>query len=243
MAESSRRRHPANGGYACGDETRRKLIDAAIHLFGERGYAGASTRDIAARAGMNAPALRYYFENKKGLYRACADILVNEALQILQPALFEAQQALENNGAQQQYIDAFINLQCATADVMFQMRHETSRWHFLTREQRGGEPEDCSRASHYRLREPVIKVSNELLARIIGRSGGDSVTVVRMFSLLGQYLAFHIHRDSMVSKLGYVAIDAKDVEYLKKIVSEQTRLLLEVWGREHRAVGSCALPL
>jgi len=39
-----------------------------MRLFGEKGYEGASTRDIAAAAGVNAPALQYYFDNK----RACS---------------------------------------------------------------------------------------------------------------------------------------------------------------------------
>ena len=57
-------RRPLAGGYARGDETRLRITEAAIELFGEYGFDGASTRDIAARAGVNAPALQYYFENK-----------------------------------------------------------------------------------------------------------------------------------------------------------------------------------
>jgi AcrR family transcriptional regulator len=43
---------------------------AALKLFAERGFEGASTRDIADAAGANVSAIRYYFGDKAGLYRA-----------------------------------------------------------------------------------------------------------------------------------------------------------------------------
>ncbi|HET7332138.1 TetR family transcriptional regulator, partial [Dyella sp.] len=52
MTPVKRLRRPSAGGYARGDETRERIIDAAVKLFGERGFAGASTRDIAAAAGV-----------------------------------------------------------------------------------------------------------------------------------------------------------------------------------------------
>lgn len=75
MNEAKKLRRTSAGGYARGDETRQRIIEAAIELFGERGFAGASTREIAAMAGVNAPALQYYFENKEGVYRACVEAI------------------------------------------------------------------------------------------------------------------------------------------------------------------------
>ena len=66
------RRRPENGGYARGDEVRNRILLAAIELFGEQGFASASTRAIAARAGVNPPALQYYFHNKARLHQACS---------------------------------------------------------------------------------------------------------------------------------------------------------------------------
>jgi AcrR family transcriptional regulator len=49
---------------------RAKIMAAAESLFSERGFAGTSTRDIAASAGVTSAMLHYYFGNKAGLYRA-----------------------------------------------------------------------------------------------------------------------------------------------------------------------------
>lgn len=49
--------------------TRERLLDAAITVFAERGYAGASVRAICQRAKANPAAIKYYFGSKEGLYQ------------------------------------------------------------------------------------------------------------------------------------------------------------------------------
>ncbi|GAB2851841.1 CerR family C-terminal domain-containing protein [Pseudoduganella ginsengisoli] len=53
-----------------GEQSRERLLLAAMRLFAEQGYAKASTREIALAAGANVAAISYYFGDKAGLYRA-----------------------------------------------------------------------------------------------------------------------------------------------------------------------------
>ncbi len=53
-----------------GEDTARRILLAAIEVFADEGYEGASTRSLASHAGVNAPAIQYYFGSKEGLYRA-----------------------------------------------------------------------------------------------------------------------------------------------------------------------------
>lgn len=73
---SARQMRASAQGYKKGEETRRRILSAASEIFGERGFASATTRMIAQKAETNLPALTYYFGNKEGLYRACADEIV-----------------------------------------------------------------------------------------------------------------------------------------------------------------------
>jgi len=57
------------------DATRRRILAAALDLFADRSFAGASTRDIAARAGVSQPSLGYHFRSKDELWRAAVDSL------------------------------------------------------------------------------------------------------------------------------------------------------------------------
>jgi AcrR family transcriptional regulator len=55
---------------ADGQQSRERLLLAALRLFSERGFAQTSTREIALAAGTNIAAISYYFGDKAGLYRA-----------------------------------------------------------------------------------------------------------------------------------------------------------------------------
>jgi TetR/AcrR family transcriptional regulator len=58
-----------------GTETRRTILEAALDLFSERSFDGASTRLIAERAGVTQPLLNYHFAGKEELWRAAVDDL------------------------------------------------------------------------------------------------------------------------------------------------------------------------
>jgi AcrR family transcriptional regulator len=52
------------------ERTRERILRAAEAEFGDYGYAGARVSRIAARAGVNAQLISYYFDGKAGLYQA-----------------------------------------------------------------------------------------------------------------------------------------------------------------------------
>jgi AcrR family transcriptional regulator len=52
------------------DATRRDLLEAAAALFDERGFDGATVRDIGDRAGVDPALIARYFGGKEGLYLA-----------------------------------------------------------------------------------------------------------------------------------------------------------------------------
>lgn len=54
-------------------DTRRRILEAAATIFSVEGFAGASTRTLAAGAGVNIATLNYHFGSKEGVYRATMD--------------------------------------------------------------------------------------------------------------------------------------------------------------------------
>ncbi|TFW16297.1 CerR family C-terminal domain-containing protein [Duganella callida] len=54
-----------------GEQSRERLLHAAMRLFGEQGFSKTSTREIAQAANANVAAISYYFGDKAGLYQAC----------------------------------------------------------------------------------------------------------------------------------------------------------------------------
>ncbi len=58
---------------------RKRLMDAAILLFTNRGYAATSVREIVEMAGVTKPSLYYHFESKEGIYLAILEELLKIA--------------------------------------------------------------------------------------------------------------------------------------------------------------------
>jgi AcrR family transcriptional regulator len=54
-------------------DTRERLVEAALQEFATHGFEGATTREIAQRAGVALAALPYHFTTKEALWRAAAD--------------------------------------------------------------------------------------------------------------------------------------------------------------------------
>jgi AcrR family transcriptional regulator len=55
------------------DATRQRILAAALDLFSDLSFDGATTRDIAARAGVTQPLLNYHFSSKDELWQAAVD--------------------------------------------------------------------------------------------------------------------------------------------------------------------------
>ena len=55
-----------------------QMLDAAVRVFGERGYHGASMDDVAAEAGVTKPMFYAYFGSKEELYAACIEYVARQ---------------------------------------------------------------------------------------------------------------------------------------------------------------------
>jgi len=71
-------------------DSRERILEAALTAFSENGFDGATTRDIAARAGVNQGLIKYYFDGKLKLWRAAVDRAFEELGASLDATLAEA---------------------------------------------------------------------------------------------------------------------------------------------------------
>jgi TetR/AcrR family transcriptional regulator, cholesterol catabolism regulator len=62
--------HAPDGRTRRGEETRERLLAAAIQLFGSQGFESTSMKELAAAAGVRAPAIYNHFESKESILAA-----------------------------------------------------------------------------------------------------------------------------------------------------------------------------
>lgn len=76
-----------NGEMARQSQTRQRLIESALYLFWERGFAGTSMSDLLGRAEVNSGSFYHFFDSKEALLKAVLKLYL-EALgpQIVRPA-------------------------------------------------------------------------------------------------------------------------------------------------------------
>lgn len=79
-------RAPGRRG-ARAEQTRRRILEVAEQLFAEHGFAAARLEDVAARLGIQRPALFYYYRDKRALYRAVLEGVFGDLLARLRSAL------------------------------------------------------------------------------------------------------------------------------------------------------------
>ncbi|RKP55908.1 CerR family C-terminal domain-containing protein [Pararobbsia silviterrae] len=239
MNRTLRPRHSTEGGYPRGEETRARIITAAIRLFGELGFDGASTRDIAASAGVNAPALQYYFDNKEGVYVACLLHIVEQVWARLEAPVEAAERVLADPACEDgALVDAYCAIQDCIVEFMFKSRvADEWRW-FMAREQAGLGPEIGHAIFNNEINRRMVAVKASLVGRLLGQSPDDEDTLIRTMGLGGPAHVFHVMRRAAFKTLGWEQVDDERLEKIRRVVRLQTIQLLEAMIGERRARGA-----
>ncbi|HTH96480.1 MAG TPA: CerR family C-terminal domain-containing protein [Stellaceae bacterium] len=217
------RRRPGSGGYARGEETRARIIAAAIEVFGQEGFERASTRQIAKDAGVNPPALQYYFDSKDGLHRACAQFIIDQVSSVLPAAMAAA--AAASQAKPKRALNALCDLLETVFDISIMAKQIPALSRFMARAQM--EPE--TPAAQY-IREQVSRPLHAAAARlvgiIIGRPADDEETKLRASLVLSQLSAFHLHRANTLAILDWPDFAGKRGDTIKALLRAHTRAAL-----------------
>lgn len=82
--------------YEDATNSRDKLIDAAKKVFAEKGFDGATVKDLADASGMNVSLVSYYFGGKEGLYKACIEKFSRENVLAAAKRILKKPESLED---------------------------------------------------------------------------------------------------------------------------------------------------
>jgi len=97
-----------NKSYQYTENTRELLLEAAREQFCEKGFEGASVRDICDQASANVSAIKYHFGGKEGLYRECFKVYGESRLNSASKILTHVESAQELKIRLKLFCDDFI---------------------------------------------------------------------------------------------------------------------------------------
>jgi TetR/AcrR family transcriptional regulator, regulator of cefoperazone and chloramphenicol sensitivity len=213
--------HYRPGTHGKGEETMRRILDAAIEVFAAEGYDGASTRVLAERAKVNLPAIQYYFGSKEGLYRAAIEEIVDIVEHHLGPAAQQAQEALEAQADPERLFAVLYALLDAFTALVTSRNATQSRSTFITRAEIEGQPAlDLLHESVTRL---GVRPCAEVIARLLGRQPEEDEILVRTLAILGQIFVFHskCNNKSARRTMNWDQLDERKVQLIQRVVREQ----------------------
>jgi TetR/AcrR family transcriptional regulator, regulator of cefoperazone and chloramphenicol sensitivity len=174
-----------------GEETRARILDAALELFAASGFEGASTRIIAERADVNLPAIQYYFGSKEGLYRAVVDQFSQQMKAGVAPI---AEHIRKELAAGQPSRRKLTDLLCDMLDVIIALILDDSvpnrecRQKFFARME--VEPNPAFDALQEEMVRHVCQPCCDIIGRLIDRPPDDEKVLLLSMTLVGQAKIF-----------------------------------------------------
>jgi TetR/AcrR family transcriptional regulator, regulator of cefoperazone and chloramphenicol sensitivity len=234
------KRHSASGGYPSGRRTRARIIAAALRVFGERGYERASTRQIAERAGINTPAIQYYFGGKQGLYAACTRHVIGRVSSHLALPLLRAGDALRT-AEPAAALDGLCELIAAVVDGLAIAGSENWNRQLAYVTQDGGTP--AQTLFHNPSGAGLFDTIGRLIAVATGHTACGRLTRLRACVLLGQVSSLYENRTHMLAAMGWSIVDEDALALIKSVVCEHTRGALATFRASSSQLSAIKAPV
>jgi AcrR family transcriptional regulator len=207
---------------ARGEDTRRRILETALDLFAAQGYEGASTRQIAEGAGVNLPAIQYYFGNKEGLYRAIIQDITTDTDRHMSPVLARVHAALDAADTSREELTALLGEMLETFVVLVTSGpHVESRRLIFAR----AEVEETPGLDvlHENGMRQIFNPCLALVSRLHGKPTDNPEMSVRTLALIGQVVIFcNNHKRPVLPGTG---LDAESVRLMRLVVREHTEAI------------------
>lgn len=207
---------------ARGEDSRRRILESALDLFASQGYEGTATRQIAERAGVNLPAIQYYFGNKEGLYRAIIEDIIADTDRHMAALAPRIQRAIDDpdvtreqlTGLMGELLETFVGLVTSGAQVV-------SRRLFFARAEVEETP-GLDRLHENGMRQ-IFNPCLGLLCRLHGKPSTDEEMMLRALAIIGQVVIFCSNPNRPI--MPNAGLDPESVRLTKRVVREHVEAI------------------
>ncbi len=195
------------------------LIEAGLLLFGQKGFDATSTRELAAKAGVNLALIAHHVGGKDGLRRAVVGEVARRLMAVagapqssdgLTPA-----SALQRLQTILRGVAAFIGSAPEAGPIVNFALAELAR---------GGEMTDLIYDCFI---GPKHAELSALWAIASGRDAGSEEVKLSVFTMIGQVIYFRLGREIVTRKMGWATIGPEEAGRIGDLIAENVRLLTQ----------------
>ncbi len=217
-----------------GEQARRRLLLSALEKIGEKGYEGASVREIADAAGQNVAAIAYYFGNKENLYAEVIDGIIAYLGRAFGGLALEAKQLLETGEMTAGRAAELLKEMLRTLLVEHIEREEIGKLrNVMIREQ--ASPTAAFEKLYARGMKPLHEFFTRTLAAASGEDPESHAAIIRSHALFGQVLGFTVARSTILRRLGVKKLGREHSELIAGIIGEHVDLIIDGLIRKGKA--------
>jgi len=207
---------------ARGEDARRRILETALDLFAAQGYEGASTRQIAEGAGVNLPAIQYYFGSKEGLYRAIIEDIAADTDRYMADLEPRVSAALDAPETSREEVAALLCEMLVTFVVLVTSGTQVESRRLIYARAEIEETPGLDILHENGMRQ-IFNPCLGLLSRLHGKPVTDQEMIVRTLALIGQVVIFcNNHKQPVLAGTG---LDAESVRLMKVVVREHTEAI------------------
>lgn len=191
------------------DDTKSRLLDAAGHVFAEKGFEAASVREICQRAEANIAAVNYHFGDKRKMYvEAVSAAQCSSDTHVPMPE-WPADLAPEDR------LRGFLRIM-----LQRMLEENRPRWHLeLMLRELANPTEACAHVVEAYIR-PMADQLREIVLDLLPPGYPEDKGWMIGFSIVGQVLFYYVHRPVIRLLIGEEAYRGLTLERLAEHIAD-----------------------
>lgn len=211
------------------NETKQRLIQAGMLLFGLHGLEATTTRALAQEAGVNLAAIPYHFGGKEGLYNAVLDHIVRIKLEEIGPCLGRMKAVSEAPATgQEELLRSLREMIRVLVLAMLDSPESRSCTQIMLQEQIT--PTAGFHSLHKKFFLQIHAAFSVLLGRLLHLSPKSLELHLHTMSFMGQFFVFRVGMPSLLALVGSDRLSQAHVEAIIDVCIRQTEALIAGFG-------------
>lgn len=200
------------------ENSKQRILESAVKLFAQKGFEGASVREICQRANVNICMISYYWGGKKELYQGIIDDLIEKQVEYSKTFVDFDMDITKLSKNQQAdllllVLDKFVDF--------FYSNFSKELLIILLKEQQ---------SENFIASPPAILFLRKLLACILGKGENDREIILKTIFMLSQINSPRIMPSFTLKLLGQEDFIQEDIKIIKDNVKSYAQMLIRETG-------------